>query len=107
MTATRTAKKPLVVTISPVASSMARSLPVINATWPRKPGLRLEDEDTDRDDRRPQTELVALGRLRDRTRPDDLTAHAIDLLPLVPRLLGIELQAHRRREHRRRQILGV
>src|SRR5262249_31081344 len=67
----------------------------------------LKDKHAERDDGRPAPVLLALGGLLDRTRVHDLAAHAVDLFALVVVLVGVELDAHRRREHRRREVLGV
>src|SRR5205814_9111074 len=59
------------------------------------------------DDGRPQSLLVADGRLRDVLRADDLIREPVHFLLLVPALVGIELEAERRGEHFRGELLGV
>ena len=51
--------------------------------------------------------LVADGGLGHVLRADDLVREAVDLFLLVPALVGIELEAERRREHLGGELLGV
>ena len=60
-----------------------------------------------RDDRRPLPLGVPLGALDDVARLQDRLLHLEDLLALVPRLLGVELDAERGREHRGGEVFGV
>ena len=80
------------------------------------PGLRInlrrrdprsKNKDAAGDDRRPQPGLVALGALHDVARAEDGLVCLEDLLALAPRRLGVELDAERRREHRRGEVFGV
>src|SRR5215468_2422812 len=70
-------------------------------------GSRLPDENGSRDDGGPESFLVADGGLGDVLRADDLVRELVDLLLLVPALVGIELQSQRGCEHLGRQFLGV
>src|SRR4051812_21804622 len=66
-----------------------------------------EDEDAERDDGRPQTLRVPFGALDDVACLQDVLCHLESLLALAPRLLGVEVDAECRREHRRREVLRV
>src|SRR5437879_539347 len=66
-----------------------------------------EDKDAERNDRRPDALGVAFGALHDVARLEHFLRHLEGLLALVPGLLGIEVDAERRREHRGREVFGV
>src|SRR5258708_40029510 len=65
------------------------------------------DEHGRRDHRRPQTVAIANRRLGHVARRHDLVRHAPYVLALVVAEIWIEIDAENRREHHRRQILGV
>src|SRR5581483_9949927 len=67
----------------------------------------LADEDGRGDDGRPEALLVADGSLSHVLRADDLVGQPVDFLLLVPALVGVELEAERRREHLGGELLGV
>src|ERR1700722_7329453 len=66
-----------------------------------------EDEYAESYDRRPRSFRISFGALNDVPRLQDALLHLEDLVPLAPRLLGIEVDAECRGEHRSREILGV
>jgi|SRR6185369_10632663 len=69
--------------------------------------LLVEDQNRRRDHCRPQSALVADGRLRDICCAYDLVRDPIDFLLFVPRSVWIEVHVQRSREHFRGEFLGV
>src|SRR5213592_3576777 len=91
-----------------VDTSAARTSSVIGiGGLSEKKGKELADEHGGRDNRRPEALLVADGGLCDVLGAHDLIRQPVHFFLLVPALVGIEVEAERRREHFRGQLLGI